>query len=290
MDDEGAASSCKPVASSHMDAKQQPESFDTFHEFPKLSPEIRLMIWKLAIEEPRVVKYTIKRCRSTLSSRTNLDSPPPSLLRVNHESRTEALKVIEWNMDNTNNSANKKTHVKFLRNDVDIPFLRFESIETYTEIPEDLERTLLRQNARAIKPGLRKFKLVKTLAMDPSIWENLQNDYGLLDMVPWSIKCETLMIVINEEVVRYHKEFLKSSKNDWEWKKKTRHVPREPSNIQKNGQFGEIVYNKEVAECLEDDFRENKTLFFEYWGSFFGDFDGLLPHPMSQMQIKVVSE
>ncbi|TGO49835.1 hypothetical protein BOTNAR_0415g00010 [Botryotinia narcissicola] len=64
------------------------EPLNDFHLFPKLLPELRILVWRYACTTRTVeVRYdpTIDRCRSI--------TPPPAILQANHESRTEALRV-----------------------------------------------------------------------------------------------------------------------------------------------------------------------------------------------------
>ncbi|KAK6600444.1 hypothetical protein H4I96_07770 [Botrytis cinerea] len=64
------------------------EPLNHFHLFPKLLPELRILVWRYACTTRTVeVRYdpTIDRCRSI--------TPPPAILQANHESRTEALRV-----------------------------------------------------------------------------------------------------------------------------------------------------------------------------------------------------
>lgn len=68
-----------------------------FTLFPKLPAEIRLMIWKAALPGPRLVDVNFQFEDSEFAFGSNLAScasptPPPTLLSVCHESRTEALK------------------------------------------------------------------------------------------------------------------------------------------------------------------------------------------------------
>ncbi|KAF5872278.1 uncharacterized protein Bfra_005634 [Botrytis fragariae] len=72
--------------STTISASQEPLS--NFHLFPKLLPELRILVWRYACTTRTVeVRYdpTIDRCRSI--------TPPPAILQANHESRTEALRV-----------------------------------------------------------------------------------------------------------------------------------------------------------------------------------------------------
>ncbi|APA12828.1 hypothetical protein sscle_10g075980 [Sclerotinia sclerotiorum 1980 UF-70] len=64
------------------------EPLTDFHLFPKLLPELRILVWRYACASRTVeVRYdpTIDRCRSI--------SPPPAILQATHESRTEALRI-----------------------------------------------------------------------------------------------------------------------------------------------------------------------------------------------------
>ncbi|KAI9649775.1 hypothetical protein NHQ30_002356 [Ciborinia camelliae] len=64
------------------------EPITDFHLFPKLLPELRILVWRYACTTRTVeVRYdpTIDRCRST--------TPPPAILQANHESRIESLRI-----------------------------------------------------------------------------------------------------------------------------------------------------------------------------------------------------
>ncbi|KAB8297680.1 hypothetical protein EYC80_001488 [Monilinia laxa] len=66
------------------------EPLTHFHLFPKLLPELRILVWRYACSTRTVeVRYdpTIDRCRSI--------SSPPAILQANHESRIEALRIYE---------------------------------------------------------------------------------------------------------------------------------------------------------------------------------------------------
>ncbi|EAW10137.1 2EXR domain-containing protein [Aspergillus clavatus NRRL 1] len=69
----------------------------TFHLFPLLPPELRLRIWSLLLSTPRNIPIACQRGIHPNSRRfarffTTPTLPPP-LLHVNHESRTEALRI-----------------------------------------------------------------------------------------------------------------------------------------------------------------------------------------------------
>jgi hypothetical protein len=59
--------------------------FDTFTLFPKLPPELRLKIWKIAASAPRTFTIGLDRRLDAYSIKSRLTLP--SLMRVNHEAR-----------------------------------------------------------------------------------------------------------------------------------------------------------------------------------------------------------
>jgi hypothetical protein len=69
-------------------ARQAPTT-PKFHLFPLLPPEIRIKIWKLNVQEPRVV--TIK-CVFVLGTTLKAKNSNPGALRVNREAREIALR------------------------------------------------------------------------------------------------------------------------------------------------------------------------------------------------------
>ncbi|KAH8646079.1 hypothetical protein BGZ60DRAFT_554822 [Tricladium varicosporioides] len=70
----------------------------SFRNFNKLPPELRIMIWKLATKEPRLIRATqLLRSRLYLPHPQSLyhlqtTYPTPAILHVSSESRQEALK------------------------------------------------------------------------------------------------------------------------------------------------------------------------------------------------------
>ncbi|KAF7863821.1 hypothetical protein EAF04_006786 [Stromatinia cepivora] len=64
------------------------QAINTFEPFPRLAIELRLNIWRLACYQERLLKIRLHPVNPTF----DLDSPTPSILFVNHESRDEAGK------------------------------------------------------------------------------------------------------------------------------------------------------------------------------------------------------
>ncbi|KAE9364297.1 hypothetical protein N431DRAFT_310427, partial [Stipitochalara longipes BDJ] len=62
-----------------------------FTFFPKLAPELRDMIWKLAISRARVIKLTNSKKSELSSYKLYARHRTPPLLHTNRESRTIAL-------------------------------------------------------------------------------------------------------------------------------------------------------------------------------------------------------
>jgi hypothetical protein len=83
-----------PVEKSRFYATGNGESLEdgTFTLFPKLPPEIRVMIWTYAISD--LVSLSSPIIKQIAVSPFMCKEPPPALLHVNHESRYEALRVF----------------------------------------------------------------------------------------------------------------------------------------------------------------------------------------------------
>ncbi|KAL4983280.1 hypothetical protein BDW68DRAFT_194567 [Aspergillus falconensis] len=92
----------KPTAPIPNNSSSSSFSYNTFPLFPFLPPELRLQIWTLtlssSLSEPRTVIITCHRAVHPVQGRryaktfsTSTETPP--LLLVNHEARTEALRV-----------------------------------------------------------------------------------------------------------------------------------------------------------------------------------------------------
>jgi hypothetical protein len=71
---------------------QQPTSPSMFTYFAKLAPEIRLVIWRLAVLEPRILELELLG-HGRWKSPTPSSSIVPSILQTCNESRQEALKT-----------------------------------------------------------------------------------------------------------------------------------------------------------------------------------------------------
>jgi hypothetical protein len=66
-------------------------NFDTFTLFPKLPPELRLKIWKIAAFAPRAFTIRVKGLNPTIKSQQKL----PLLMRVNHEAREAGADMMQ---------------------------------------------------------------------------------------------------------------------------------------------------------------------------------------------------
>ncbi|KAH8431824.1 2EXR domain-containing protein [Aspergillus melleus] len=92
-----------PFSSSSLCSNSGPGPYNTFPLFPSLPAEIRLQIWSLSlccpsVFQPRTVNIACHRAvhpihRRRYAKTFSTSTPPPSLLLVNHEARTEALRV-----------------------------------------------------------------------------------------------------------------------------------------------------------------------------------------------------
>lgn len=66
-----------------------------FRRFPKLSLELRRIIWKFAAKEPRLVEFTCYPKQKSIVSRFPSRTTVPAILHTSQEARTCGLEVYE---------------------------------------------------------------------------------------------------------------------------------------------------------------------------------------------------
>jgi len=198
-----AKSEAEPVVDA---ASEDPK---TFTSFPKIAVELRVKIWGYASSVTRNVDIWAKSLKVGLRYRALYfysSLPPPAVLHVNSESRSESLKY--YNLGFGTNSRLRNTHnvpltissrnrVYFNWNTDRLCLVNLSELESKTI--RDVSSQLADYHRECQKKGLRYFAInIAHSSMTPIFYESYRIDYSkYLKCIPRTSNLEEVVLFEN---------------------------------------------------------------------------------------------